>query len=401
MVFGVFAMMRGNRTSKISVRWREIATKCGIAGLASLIAVLIAEVLLPFVIDLEEPTLQYDHLLGFRGRPNLHIQWSREMGDRPRLVTTNSQGFHDIERTLDPNPESYRILFLGDSFLEGYQVEIEANFSQQVAGMLLQARHEKSVEALNLGVHGYGLGTHYLNVRHRIEQWSPDAVVLVLFLGNDLQDNFMPLASFSVPRFDLLDGSLVFTPAPPHTARIWLRDEVFARSAIARLFWMRVIKSIPAMMEIARNAGMVATPDGFANKHHHLQDMITVAQRLFLGIRNHLLAMDTKLFVYIIPDPLLVQDVIDIRRFNRDFNSTKPMYRKGRQWIETKTLAILDSLQVRYAYPRESFIAQIESGNQIYRGGYGHFTALGHKLSAQLIAEHVAPMLIKKNLGNS
>ena len=119
-------MMRGNRTSKISVRWREIATKCGIAGLASLITVLIAEVLLPFVIVLEEPTLQYDHLLGFRGRPNLHIQWSREMGDRPRLVTTNSQGFHDIERTLDPNPDSYRILFLGDSFLEGYQVEIEA-----------------------------------------------------------------------------------------------------------------------------------------------------------------------------------------------------------------------------------------------------------------------------------
>ena len=94
---------------------------------------------------------------------------------------------------------------------------------------------------MNWGVHGYGLGSHFLAVRERAAGWNPDCVVLVLFLGNDLQDNFAPLASASVPRFEMADGELTFIPGPP----------VFA-AVLAAGQGACPFRSCPAVLEVRR-----------------------------------------------------------------------------------------------------------------------------------------------------
>ena len=316
------------------------------------------------------------------------------------MVTTNSRGFHDRERAPRPAAGRRRILFLGDSFLEAYQVGIEANFSQRLAHDLSR-RGAGEFEAVNWGVHGYGLGSHYLAVRERVADWNPDSVVLVLFLGNDLQDNFAPLASASVPRFDLAAGELSFFPAPSYSLRSWLRDNVLARSVVARLFWKYAVKTNPGVAALARDAGMIATPD-LAASEAHLQAMIAVAGRLLYGIAGNLRQRQTGFFVYLIPDPLLLQDVIDIRRYRRDPGAPRPVFRRDRERIETGVLETLVRLQIDHAYPRELFIEQIERGNGIYHGGYGHFTALGHELSARLLADRLAEVpIVRKDPGTS
>ena len=376
------------RSGRVSTRLRTLAVNGAVAAAAAAAALLLAELLLPRIVTLEQATLEYDELLGFRGRPDLSIPWTREVEGPPRVVTTNSRGFHDHERAPRPAPGSRRIILLGDSFLEAYQVDIEANFSQRLArGLSRRAAGE--YEAVNWGVHGYGLGSHFLAVRERVADWNPDCVVLVLFLGNDLQDNFAPLASASVPRFEMAGGELTFLPAPPYSPRSWLRDNVLARSAVARLAWKYAVKTNPGIAALARDAGMIATPD-LARSEAHLQDMIAVAGPLLEGIAGHLRQREIGLFVYLIPDPLLLQDAIDIRRYRRDPGAPRPVFRRDRERIETGILKHLEELQVEYAYPRELFIEQIERGNAIYRGGYGHFTALGHELSARLLADGLA-----------
>ena len=202
------------RAGATSSRLRTLAVNVAVATAATAAALLLAELLLPRFVSVEQATLEHDGLLGFRGRSGLSIPWTREVEGPPRLVTTNSRGFHDHERAPQPAPGSRRIILLGDSFLEAYQVGIEANFSQRLARDLTR-RGAGEIEAVNWGVHGYGLGSHYLAVRERAAGWNPDCVVLVLFLGNDLQDNFAPLASASVPRFGMAEGELTYLPGPP------------------------------------------------------------------------------------------------------------------------------------------------------------------------------------------
>ena len=78
-----------------------------------------------------------------------------------------------------------------------------------------------AVEAVNQGVHGYGLGAYALQVDERLSAWHPDMVVLCLFLGNDLHDNFTAVASPAVPRFHMSGGEVVYLPVSPADARTW------------------------------------------------------------------------------------------------------------------------------------------------------------------------------------
>ena len=378
-------------TGRTRASWRAVAARGTAAVLAVAAVLILAEILLPRVLTLEQATLRYDDLLGFRGRPHLDIPWTREMGGETRRVRTNRLGFHDHERTPAPAEGTRRILFLGDSFLEAYQTGIDENFSQQVA-RILSRRGGARVEALNQGVHGYGLGSHFLSVRERVEAWSPDTVVLVLFLGNDLHDNYAPLASASVPRFEVVGDSLSYSPAPPYSLRYWLRDNVLARSATARLVWMYGVKTRPGVAALARRTGMIASPEGHATGDH-LRGMTAVARRLLGGIADHLRQRRIGLFVYVVPDPLLIRDAIDIRRYRRDPGTPRPVFRRDRERLEAGTLSALAHLRIDHFYPREPFIESIETGREIYRGGYGHFTALGHELSAQLLAAPLASTL--------
>ena len=382
-------MTRRETTKRTALgRW---TARAGVALLSVAVVLILAEALLPLVVTLEQPTLRYDPLLGFRGRPHLDIAWTREMEGGERQVKTNRLGFHDHERALAPSPGTRRILFLGDSFLEAYQAEIDESFSQRLARNLSRGGGRR-VESLNWGVHGYGLGSHFLSVRERVEAWKPDEVVLVLFLGNDLQDNYAPLASASVPRFEVVGDSLVYSPAPPYTPRFWLRDNVLARSSTARLVWMYGVKTRPEIAALARGAGMIASPES-RTTDDHLAGMTSLARQLLDGIAAHLRQRRIGLLVYLIPDPLLVQDIIDIRRHRQDAGAPLPVFRRDKAFIESRVLGALAQLGIDHVNPREHFIEHLEEGREIYRGGYGHFTALGHELSARILSRHLAPSL--------
>ena len=367
-----------------------VTGKLLLAAISCLLTLLLAELLLPAFLDLEKVTLAYDPLLGFKGRAGLTTVWRREMKGGQRLVVINRDGFHDRERPRGRAPRSRRLVFLGDSFLEGYQVEIEENFSQLVGGSLTQRYRslDLRVECLNQGVHGYGLGVHYLYVRERLMAWHPDTVVLVLFLGNDLHDNYAPLASAAVPRFRLgEEGDLQYVPAPPYQLKTWLRDNVLARSTLIRLLWMNVIKSSPAALGLARSAGMASTPITAAASRERLVEMSALADRLLRETADFLAERGVGLLVYVIPDPLRVQDLLDVARYRLDSTAPAPLYRRDKAFLETQLLHALEANGIDYLYPLDEFMARIAAGQEIYREGYGHFSKLGHVLSAQLLEQ--------------
>src|SRR5438132_6529653 len=91
---------------------------------------------------------QHDALLGWSHVAHAHGRFVA-FGS-PTLVSINSRGFRDIERSYDRDPSKYRTVILGDSMVWGYAVE-----SAEMFTTLLEKRMA-GLEAINLGVSGYG-----------------------------------------------------------------------------------------------------------------------------------------------------------------------------------------------------------------------------------------------------
>ena len=345
-----------------------------------------AELLLRATLTVERITIAHDPLLGFRGRPHASTIWTREMAGQARTVNLNAEGFHDRERTPAVAPGTRRLLFVGDSFLEAYQVDIDSSFSQRVGRRL--SNRAFAVEAVNQGVHGYGLGVYALQVRERLPAWDTHGAVLCLFLGNDLQDNFTPVASPAVPRFHVDDSSkrVVYLPAPAADGRTWLRDHILAQSMLVRFLWMRLLKKSGSAMQMARAAGMVSTPDLEGDSGGRTAEMLVVANYLLQRIAEDLRARDVPLFVLVIPDPFHVNDLYKRAGAGRDGTKAPPLDAE-RQAIESGVLQILGQLNIEYIYPRADFVQARLDGDGYYRNGFGHFTDAAHGAVAALLEE--------------
>lgn len=102
----------------------------------------------------------------------------------------NAWGQRDRPRTLARAPGSYRIAFVGDSFLEESST---IPLSLAVEGNL--STHD--VEVLNLGVSATGPDEYYYRVRNIAVPLHVDHCVVFIFAGNDFAERTRTLASYA------------------------------------------------------------------------------------------------------------------------------------------------------------------------------------------------------------
>lgn len=101
--------------------------------------------------------------------------------------TTNSLGLRDPERAI-PKPHGiFRILMLGDSFIEGGSVAREATVCA-VLEKTLGGKSGVPIEVVNAGSASYSPLVEYLFLKHNCLRLEPDLVVLNLDMS-DIQDD--------------------------------------------------------------------------------------------------------------------------------------------------------------------------------------------------------------------
>jgi len=96
-------------------------------------------------------------------------------------VAINALGQRDRPRTL-ARGTTPRVLVLGDSFVEGLQVDLDDTFPARLERNL-------GVEVLNAGVSGYATDNELRAFARRLYRYRPDAVLLVFYVGNDVLEN--------------------------------------------------------------------------------------------------------------------------------------------------------------------------------------------------------------------
>ena len=122
-----------------------------------------------------------------KGKPGAVYVNHKENSNR---VYLNNWGFHDHDRT--PQSDTRRVLVLGDSFVEGAQVPVDSLFTSHLEKAWRQ--DGCAVEVINAGVTGAGTAFQYQLWKDFFEDTiDVHHIVLVLFMGNDLENNHTEL----------------------------------------------------------------------------------------------------------------------------------------------------------------------------------------------------------------
>jgi hypothetical protein len=121
----------------------------------------------------------------------LHLSNMTQFSPRfGHLIVTNSAGMRDHEHDLQKPTGVYRILVLGDSFMEANQVEFEDAFVSVLEQRLKDAAG-RPVEVVNASVSGWGTDDELTYLMRDGIKYRPDLVLVAMTLHNDVSDNLL------------------------------------------------------------------------------------------------------------------------------------------------------------------------------------------------------------------
>ncbi len=122
-------------------------------------------------------------------------------GEFYNLISLNNYGLHDTDLTLEKPEGVYRILIVGDSFPQGWQVTLEEGFPWLLEQQL-NVDFDQPIEVINLSVDDYGTDRELLLYAALGWRFQADVVLLSFYLGNDIKDNDKALLGYQKGGYD-------------------------------------------------------------------------------------------------------------------------------------------------------------------------------------------------------
>jgi hypothetical protein len=171
---------------------KKLISNLALAAASLAVAFLLAETVVRLLYKDESilfPRYHTDYHYGryaIRGiRPNADF-WHTSADGSWHFVT-NSKGFRNTREFAYRKPQdTLRLLALGDSHTQGYEVRQDATYAA-VAERFLSFRGTRT-EAINAGVSGYSTAEALVFLENEGYKYHPDVVVLG-FYANDFEDN--------------------------------------------------------------------------------------------------------------------------------------------------------------------------------------------------------------------
>ena len=192
VILGVYLAIRRPSIPTIP---RELLTGLFISIISFGIFLVLAEVAARIVIPADTATsfnFRIPHpLFGWVLEPD--VSYRNVLPEATVRVAYNSTGWRDVDHELEKAENVFRVLVLGDSFMEAYSVDYEDAFFRRIEKLTQASGLE--VEVINLGVGGYGTLQEYLVFREVGRQYSPDIVLLGFYAANDVRNNSLELES--------------------------------------------------------------------------------------------------------------------------------------------------------------------------------------------------------------
>ena len=335
----------------------------------------------------------HDPVLGWRNKPNARVLFRRR--EYEVELRTNAQGLRDRERSYEGS--AFRVLALGDSFLEGYSVPFEASVTHLVEERL--AGPGCPLEVINGGVANYSTDQEYLAYRQEGVRYHPRIVVL-FFYYNDV------LATISSIQYGRPKPVLDFRVRPPAVANEPVpppplppaAPTAAVRAGGGSVLWewtKERLQHVPRVYSALAKLGLVP-PFRPTYPPHELDVYWRRAtpevdrawrqvDRILGALASETAAHDARFFVAYIPSRFEVND--------RDLELTRVWYGLDEaSWGRAPVLRRLRAIADARGFPVLDLTPALRSVDRPLGGGPyyqydGHWTAIGHQAAATAIAQ--------------
>lgn len=334
-----------------------------------------------------------DPLLGSRLIANHEGWWTQEEHEFHVYSHINADGRRDVERPLRKPPGVFRILLLGDSFVEALQVPLQETLGRQLETRLNRA--VPPVEVVTMGVSGYGTAGQFLYYRERGRRFEADLVLLAFYPGNDVRNNSPVLEPVLRPVYDASGALQRIVAKRKRVERGWL-----ASSQAYRYFRKLLLTRQPQLAAWLVRLGVVRadalrgepTRDGVPGDYWvyapdlpaDWQDAWVRTSALLGSLANAVRADGAQLAVVVVAG----RNQVDRGSWEAVLEANPAMSalswdldgleRKLMEWCRREGVPCLSLLP--------SFEAHARDGSTLHFHYDGHWTAAGHALAAETTA---------------
>jgi hypothetical protein len=314
-------------------------------------------------------------------------------------VQINGYGLRDRRETYEKPAGTFRIVLLGDSYIEAVQVEQWQGVAERLERRLNQ-NASRPVEVINAGVAAYGTGQEYLLLDRLGETLQPDLVLVLFFVGNDVTNNDYRLELWDSdlslalkPYFDLeTDGTLRLIPGPPPPAptdaRALLRTCCRLFNVLETGVYNKLGQNYPR--EQLEAIGGLRTPlSGLydAEPGKDWDRAWRISEALLARLRDRSARLGAPLVVIAAPE----WRALDPAAWRADLQRSNPRSIRldsGRLQIATPTNrvgTIAQRLGVSFIDLLPAFQRAVVEGQPLYYDFDKHWTAAGHAVAADAI----------------
>lgn len=357
---------------------------------------------------------QYHPMLGWVKTPNMEGEFRR--GDVNIHEKMNSKGLRDAEYEYEKPAGTVRILVLGDSFTEGYDVNIENVFTEILEQKLnkeLSAVTGSRYEVINAGTGGYSTDQEYLFYKLEGYKYNPDVVIMMTYAANDIWYNIESrYGNYHKPLYMIKEDTLLLmnTPLPEPKKQEFIKN-LFRDMALYPIVTKIVLTKLPGLAEYLSKWGFISKstlevagpnakfssaqkyPSSFSIFEKHQSDRVAAAWKITDALIKNLNTVTesngSKFILFSIPDRFQI--------YQQSWENTKKLYGVDESiWDRDLPDSLLSTIAKNYAIPflnMKEYLSQKTSvWEQLYNGV--HWNEKGNEIAAKFIFEE----LTKKGL---
>ena len=321
----------------------------------------------------------------YRLRPN--YSGRLKQGEFDTGIRINALGYRGDDFPADKG-DALRILVAGDSFTFGWGVNDNETYPARLQERLAAALPGRRTQVINAGFAAcYSPDTYYLYLKREGLQLAPDAIVIGLYVGNDLdnpmafENEWTEVDSAGLPlRIRNKDthvvGNVYMPRYVPFRYRVPILSRLHLFQAVADVWW-----ELKPRITTTLFAAVVDIPYIYRETYEERTNTVFRRVTTLLKTANAIAAAaGVPLYVVVIPEDLQMNR----DRFKGLEGEIDKPQRLLREFFEAEKIRYLDLLP---------WLRERSAGRQIYFPGDRHWNALGHELAAERLAEFLAANL--------
>ncbi len=358
---------------------KKVAINLVLFFISLLFILIISEILLRVFFPVTDTLYTGDEIIGFKHIPN----WSgiNVVPESITKVKFNSEGFRDDEHIIANPDKKYRIVFLGDSYVDALQVDFEKTF-HQIVEKRLEEKYPGKFEVFNFGMPSFSTGQELLTYESYAKKYNPDLIYLFFFM-NDPYDNCC--IDSTKPCFYKDNSGIKQRPfqAKNHSKLSFFIAKYFKIPIFLRTVYYQVRKKLDRSNE--KKIGIIDYEKVFLKEYdNQTKDCWDITHYLFKRFEQETNSSNVKFKVFIIPHPASIYDVDKQKLLKEDTSYNESFLDFDKPQKEIKK--ILESERIQYV---DLTKALKNPDNRTYLEFDYHFNNLGHEVVADVIIDEL------------